>query len=75
LRCHPERPSARRGGREGVEGSAVAYSTPDGHTTRGTASNEITSRFYSRHNPCLFRDTLMKVIEAPVLEYKKLTAA
>ena len=26
-------------------------------------------------NPYLFRDTLMKLIEAPVLEYKKLTAA
>jgi len=23
-----------------------------------------------RSNPCLFRDTLIKLIEAPVLEYK-----
>jgi hypothetical protein len=29
----------------------------------------------ARSNPYLFRDTLMKLIDAPVLEYKKLTAA
>jgi hypothetical protein len=29
----------------------------------------------SGHNPYLFRDTMIKLIEAPVLEYKKLTAA
>jgi len=27
----------------------------------------------NRHNPYLFRDTLMKLIEAPALEYEKLT--
>jgi len=37
--------------------------------------NEMTFRFNNRSNPFLFRDTLMKLIEAPVLEYKKLTAA
>ena len=37
--------------------------------------DEMTSRFKNRHNPYLFCDTLMKLIEAPVLEYKKLTAA
>jgi transposase-like protein len=37
--------------------------------------DEMTFRFNNRTNPYLFRDTLMKLIEAPVLEYKKLTAA
>lgn len=37
--------------------------------------DEMTFRFNNRDNPFLFRDTLMKLIEAPVLEYKKLTAA
>jgi transposase-like protein len=37
--------------------------------------DEMTFRFNNRSNPYLFRDTLMKLIEAPVLEYKKLTAA
>jgi transposase-like protein len=37
--------------------------------------DEMTFRFNNRENPYLFRDTLMKLIEAPVLEYKKLTAA
>jgi transposase-like protein len=37
--------------------------------------DEMTFRFSNRSNPYLFRDTLMKLIEAPVLEYKKLTAA
>jgi hypothetical protein len=37
--------------------------------------NEMTFRINNRENPYLFRDTLMKLIEAPVLEYKKLTAA
>ena len=37
--------------------------------------NEMTFRFNNRENPYPFRDTLMKIIEAPVLEYKKLTAA
>jgi hypothetical protein len=32
-------------------------------------------RINNRHNPYLFRDTKLKPIEAPVLEYKKLTAA
>jgi transposase-like protein len=37
--------------------------------------DEMTFRFNNRSNPFLFRDTLMKLIDAPVLEYKKLTAA
>jgi transposase-like protein len=37
--------------------------------------DEMTFRFNNRANPYLFRDTLMKLIEAPVLAYKKLTAA
>lgn len=37
--------------------------------------DEMAFRFNDRSNPYLFRDTLMKLIEAPVLEYKKLTAA
>jgi transposase-like protein len=37
--------------------------------------DEMTFRFNNRANPYLFRDTLMKLLEAPVLEYKKLTAA
>ena len=37
--------------------------------------DEITFGFNNRANPYLFRDTLMKLIEAPVLEYKKLIAA
>jgi transposase-like protein len=37
--------------------------------------DEMTFRFNNRTNPYLFRDTLMKLIGAPVLEYKKLTAA
>lgn len=36
--------------------------------------DEMTFRFNNRTNPYLFRDTLLKLIEAPVLEYKKLTA-
>jgi hypothetical protein len=36
---------------------------------------EMTFRFNNRHNPYLLRDTMLKLIEAPVLEYKKLTAA
>src|SRR6202167_4169204 len=36
---------------------------------------EMQFRFNNRHNTYLFRDTLIKLIEAPVLEYKKLTAA
>ena len=35
--------------------------------------DEMTFRFNNRDNPFLFRDTLLKLIEAPVLEYKKLT--
>jgi transposase-like protein len=37
--------------------------------------DEMTFRFNNRNNPYLFRDTLMKLIDAPTLEYKKLTAA
>jgi hypothetical protein len=33
----------------------------------------MTFRFNNRNNPYLFRDTMMKLIEAPVLEYKVLT--
>ena len=36
--------------------------------------DEMTFRFNNRSNPFLFRDTMLKLIEAPVLEYKKLTA-
>ena len=35
--------------------------------------DEMTFRFNNRDNPFLFRDTLLKLIEAPALEYKKLT--
>ena len=35
----------------------------------------MTFRSNDRSNPYLFRDTLMKLIEAPVLGYKRLTAA
>ena len=35
--------------------------------------DEMTFRFNNRNNPFLFRDTMMKLVEAPVLEYKKLT--
>jgi transposase-like protein len=37
--------------------------------------DEMTFRFNNRANSYLFRDTLMKLLEAPALEYKKLTAA
>jgi transposase-like protein len=37
--------------------------------------DEMTFRFNNRSNPFLFRDTMMRLVEAPVLEYKKLTAA
>jgi transposase-like protein len=37
--------------------------------------DEMTFRFNNRTNPYLFRDTMQKLIEAPVLEYKNLTAA
>lgn len=37
--------------------------------------DEMMFRFNNRDNPYLFRDTMMKLIEAPVLEYKALTAA
>jgi hypothetical protein len=37
--------------------------------------DEMTFRFNNRDNPYLFRDTLLKLIEAPVLAYKTLTAA
>ncbi len=36
--------------------------------------DEMTWRFDNRNNPYLFRDTMMKLISADVLEYKKLTA-
>ena len=37
--------------------------------------DEMTFRFNNRNNRYLFRDTMQKLIEAPVLEYKNLTAA
>lgn len=37
--------------------------------------DEMIWRFDNRSNPYLFRDTMMRLIEAPVLEHKKLTAA
>jgi hypothetical protein len=37
--------------------------------------DEMTFRFNNRNNPYLFRDTMRKLIEAPVLEYKNLIAA
>ena len=37
--------------------------------------DEMTFRFNNRNNPFLFRDTMMKLVDAPVLEYKKLTQA
>jgi transposase-like protein len=37
--------------------------------------DEMTFRFNNRNNPYLFRDTMLKLIEAPVLEYKNLIAA
>jgi transposase-like protein len=37
--------------------------------------DEMTFRFNNRTNPYLFRDTMQKLIEAPVLEYKNLIAA
>jgi transposase-like protein len=37
--------------------------------------DEMTFRFNNRSNPYLFRDTMMKLVEAPVLEYKTLIAA
>ena len=37
--------------------------------------DEMTFRFNNRSNPFLFRDTMMRLIDAPVLEYKKLTQA
>lgn len=37
--------------------------------------NEMSFRFNNRQNPYLFRDTMQKLIEAPVLEYKNLIAA
>jgi hypothetical protein len=35
--------------------------------------DEMTFRFNNRNNPYLFRDTMMKMTEAPRLEYKNLT--
>jgi hypothetical protein len=37
--------------------------------------DEMTFRFNNRQNPHLFRDTMIKLLETPVLEYKKLTAS
>jgi transposase-like protein len=37
--------------------------------------DEMTFRFNNCHNPYLFRDTMLKLLEAPVLEYKRLTVA
>jgi transposase-like protein len=35
--------------------------------------DEMTFRFNNRHNPYLFRDTLLKLLSSPALEYKMLT--
>ncbi len=35
--------------------------------------DEMRFRINNRSNPFLFRDTLIKLVEAPALEYKKLT--
>jgi hypothetical protein len=35
----------------------------------------MTFQFNNRHNPYLFRDTMLKLLEASVLEYRKLTQA
>jgi hypothetical protein len=37
--------------------------------------DEMTWRFDNRKNPYLFRDTMLRLLNAPVMEYKKLTAA
>lgn len=37
--------------------------------------DEMCWRFNNRKNPFLFRDTLLRLLNAPVMEYKKLTAA
>jgi transposase-like protein len=37
--------------------------------------DEMTWRFDNRNNPYLFRDTMLKLISADALEYKKLTAS
>lgn len=37
--------------------------------------DEMTFRFNNRNNPVLFRDTMMKLIDEPMLEYKKLATA
>jgi transposase-like protein len=37
--------------------------------------DEFEWRFNNRKNPYLFRDTMLKLIESPNLEYKKLTEA
>jgi hypothetical protein len=37
--------------------------------------NEMALRLYNRRKPYLFRDTIIKLLEAPVLEHKNLTAA
>ncbi len=79
------------GSREELEGADVRCDNPDevvhflvgqrgGGPRRSPGHlpdylDEMTFRFNNRDNPFLFRDTLMKLIEAPVLEYKKLTAA
>ncbi|MBI1956188.1 MAG: transposase [Acidobacteria bacterium] len=36
--------------------------------------NEFEWRFNNRQNPYLFRDTMLKLLASPNLEYKKLTA-
>jgi hypothetical protein len=39
-----------------------------------TYLDEMCFRFNYRKNPCLFRDTMLKLIDSPNLEYKHLTA-
>jgi hypothetical protein len=37
--------------------------------------DEMTFRFNNRKNPYLFRDTMLKLINSPNVEYKKFSAA
>ena len=48
---------------------------PGRYIIRKIPLDKMTFRFNNRANPCLFRDALIKLLESPVLEYTKLTAA
>jgi hypothetical protein len=57
-------------------GSRINERPPRNRTLQSSAYlDEMTFRFDNRDNPYLSRYTLMKLIDAQVLEYKKLTAA